>query len=91
VNPQHLELGKLALTHGKHVLCEKPLTMNVKQTRELVEFAESKKLFLMEAIWSRFFPAYQRLQQEIAKGTIGEVLQVYVTFGVQISDVDRVK
>jgi dihydrodiol dehydrogenase / D-xylose 1-dehydrogenase (NADP) len=59
--------------------------------KELIELAESKKLFLMEAIWSRFFPSYKRIRDEIEKGTVGELLQVYVTFGVKISDVDRVK
>jgi len=91
LNPFHLSHAKLALDHGKHVLCEKPLCINVKEVRELIEYAEKKKLFLMEAIWSRFFPAYQKLREEINNGSIGDVLQVFVTFGVVISEVDRLK
>jgi dihydrodiol dehydrogenase / D-xylose 1-dehydrogenase (NADP) len=91
INPQHLKLGKMALTYGKHVLCEKPLCMNVKEAKELIKFAEEKHLFLMEAIWSRFFPAYQFLQEQIENGTVGEIKQVLVTFGVPISEVDRLK
>ena len=48
INPQHLSLAKLALDAGKPVLCEKPLCMNVKEAKELIAFAQSKNLFLME-------------------------------------------
>ncbi len=53
INPTHLPLAKLYLDHGKHVLCEKPLAMNVKQVDEMLEYAMTKNLFLMEAMWSR--------------------------------------
>jgi hypothetical protein len=43
-----LRIGKLAFDSGKHILCEKPLCMNVKETLELVEYGRKKKLFLME-------------------------------------------
>ncbi|ODM96051.1 Trans-1,2-dihydrobenzene-1,2-diol dehydrogenase [Orchesella cincta] len=91
VNPQHLPLVKLSLNAGKHVLCEKPLGMNVKETKEMLELAQSKKLFLMEAIWSRFFPVYQELKKRVDSGSLGEVLQVVVQFGVLISEIDRLK
>lgn len=91
MNPQHFETAKLMLEHGKHVLCEKPLTMNLKQTTELIEFAKSKNLFLMEAVWSRFFPVYDAIQKEISSGNIGEILQVIVPFGFNLEDVERLK
>jgi len=91
INTQHLSLVKLALNNGKHVLCEKPLGMNVKETKEMIELAKSKNLFLMEAIWSRFFPVYQELRKRLNDGSLGEVLQVVVTFGERICDVDRLK
>jgi len=81
----------MMLNAGKHVLCEKPLTMNLKQTKELIEYAKSKKRFLMEAIWSRCFPAYETLRGEIAKKSIGEIKQVIVPFGFKIPDVQRLK
>jgi len=59
INTVHLPLAKLYLNAGKAVLCEKPLCMNLKETQELVELARSKKLFLMEAVWSRCLPAYK--------------------------------
>lgn len=50
INPQHKDLCKLAIAHGKGVLCEKPLCINVKQTKELIDIAREKKVFLMEVI-----------------------------------------
>ncbi|KAF2879363.1 hypothetical protein ILUMI_26810 [Ignelater luminosus] len=90
LNPQHLPVAKLLLDHGKHVLCEKPLTINKKETKELIEYAKQKKLFLMEAIWSRCFPVYDELRKIIEAGTIGDVLQVTVDFGFPLDHVDRV-
>lgn len=63
--------------------------MNVKETKEMLELAKAKNLFLMEAIWTRFFPVYQELRKRIDNGSLGEILQVLVTFGEKISGVDR--
>ena len=48
IHPQHAPHCKLALSHGKHVLCEKPLAMNLKQTKEVFKLAKTKGLFVME-------------------------------------------
>lgn len=77
------------LDHGKHVLCEKPLCMNEKQVKTLVRHAEEKKLFLMEALWSRFFPSYQHLREQIESGSIGKVVEVKAFFGFKLDQVDR--
>ena len=81
IHPRHLALARIYLEAGKNVLCEKPLCMNLKETVELVELARRKKVFLMEAIWSRCIPSYQALRQELAAGTVGDVKQVICTFG----------
>lgn len=91
LNPQHYEVAMLMLEHGKHVLCEKPFTMNEKQTRKVIDLARSKNLFVMEAIWSRFFPVYQEVRQLLDSGAIGEVKYVSAEFGAPISEVARVK
>ena len=91
INTLHLDVGKLMLSNGKHVLCEKPLTVNLKQAKELINLAKEKQLFLMEAVWSRCFPAYEAVKRELEAATLGEVLQVIVSFGVVIADIDRVK
>lgn len=82
INPDHYPLAKLCLENGKHVLCEKALCLNYKQAESLVKLARSKNLFFMEAIWSRFFPAYYVLEKEIASGKLGEVKYVEANFGL---------
>lgn len=90
LNPSHYEQATMLLERGKHVLCEKPMCMNTKQTRALVQLARDKGLFLMEGYWSRFFPIYERLRQEIASGSLGQVIQVNATFVIKIDNVSRV-
>ncbi|CAG0917648.1 unnamed protein product [Notodromas monacha] len=89
INPMHFPLAKLMIESKKNVLCEKPMCMNYKETEELIALARQHNVFLMEAIWSRFNPAYLKLKQEIEKGTIGEVLSVYSTLGMPIANVPR--
>jgi len=61
-------VGKAALDHGKHVLCEKPLCLNAKDTKELVEYARKKKLFFMEVrIRKRFIYICQQIHTYISK------------------------
>ena len=58
-NSMHYENCKMCLMMGKHVLCEKPFTINVRQAEELYKLAEEKGLFVMEALWTRFLPLYE--------------------------------
>ena len=48
IHPQHVHLAKLALNNGKHVLCEKPMTMNSLEAEEILTLAKEKGLFFME-------------------------------------------
>ncbi len=77
----HRENALLALKAGKPVLCEKPMTVCEAHTRELVETARREKVYLMEAMWSRFFPLMERIRQLIAAGEIGEVRMAEADFG----------
>jgi predicted dehydrogenase len=70
-----------ALRAGKHVLCEKPLALNARQAGRMAEEARSRGLFLMEAIWSRFLPAYRILVDLVGERRIGEPLLVEADFG----------
>nr|BAH72457.1 ACYPI004067 [Acyrthosiphon pisum] len=74
----------------KPVLCEKPFCINAKQLDELIKLSNAKKLFLMEAMWSRFTPAYQKVIEVLQNGTIGTVLHVQVNFGRQMSNIERI-
>ncbi|KAG7172259.1 Trans-1-2-dihydrobenzene-1-2-diol dehydrogenase-like [Homarus americanus] len=89
IQTQHLPVASLMIQAGKHVLCEKPLCMNVKEVKQLIQLAKEKKVFLMEAVWSRFFPVYQELTRRIQSGEIGDVVQVICSFGKSIEDVTR--
>lgn len=89
IHPFHLPVAKLMINAGKHVLCEKPLCMNVKETKELVVLARQKKVFLMEAVWSRFFPVYKEMMKRINAGEIGEVVQVFCSFGHPLENIQR--
>lgn len=76
----HRDNALEALDAGKHVLCEKPMTTNLKHTSELIAKAKRCGLFLMEATWMRFFPAMVELRDMIARGDIGEVRWVRANF-----------
>ncbi|HEY6976035.1 MAG TPA: Gfo/Idh/MocA family oxidoreductase [Chitinophagaceae bacterium] len=77
----HYEHTTLCLQHNKAVLCEKAFAVNVKQAKEMITLAREKKVFLMEALWTKFLPHYNKMQQMIRDGMIGEVKSVLVNFG----------
>jgi predicted dehydrogenase len=80
-HPQHAGNALMALHAGKGVLCEKPFTMNLREAEQVVVLARSKKLFLMEAMWTRFMPALAEVRRIVASGEIGAVHQVVADFG----------
>lgn len=61
IHPSHFSIGKLMLENGKHLLIEKPLTMNLKQTKALIEIARREKRFLMEVYCNVFAQLLQKL------------------------------
>jgi predicted dehydrogenase len=80
-HPFHAENVTLCLESGKHVLCEKPMTVNAAQAERLVELAQDKELFLMEGMWTRFFPLMERVRNLISSGAIGEPRVLHADFG----------
>lgn len=77
----HKEHVLIALKHDKHVLCEKPFTINEKDAQELFDFAREKKLFLGEAFWTRFNPIFQSLKDIQDQQLIGEFKSVIANIG----------
>lgn len=77
----HRQDALLCLEAGRAVLCEKPFAINEREAREMVAAARRKKVFLMEAMWTRFLPAMVRLRDLLAAGTIGQVRMVAADFG----------
>ena len=77
----HHEHTLLCLNHQKAVLCEKAFALNLRQVKEMVAVARDRKVFLMEALWSKFLPQYQKVQELIAAGELGEIKSILVNFG----------
>jgi predicted dehydrogenase len=76
----HLEFAGRALRAGKPVICEKPLTPSHASSRELVELARARNVFLMEALWTRFLPVYARVEEWLRSDAIGAVKSIHSAF-----------
>ena len=86
-HPCHAANAELCLNAGKAVLCEKPFTVNAAEAERVVGLARDKGLFLMEGMWTRFFPLMEKVRRLISEGAIGEVRMLNVDFGFR-TDVD---
>ena len=86
-HPQHYAVARASLTAGKAVLCEKPVTLNARQARDLIDTAAAHGVLFAEAMWMRTNPVVRALFDDLAKGTIGEPLQVIADFGFQSADI----
>jgi predicted dehydrogenase len=80
----HIENALLCLKAGKPVLCEKPLTVNAAETQQLIETARAHKVFLMEALWTRYLPIYQPIREWLEAKAIGDLRLLVSNFGINI-------
>ncbi|KAM0344454.1 hypothetical protein ACHAPU_007426 [Fusarium lateritium] len=72
-----------AIAHGKNILCEKAFTLNVKEAREVFEAAREKGVFIMKAMWTRFFPLVKTLQKLLhEEKVVGDVVRVFADFAM---------
>ena len=78
---QHYEVARPLIEAGKHVLVEKAFTITGDEAEALVELAAERGVFLMEALWTRFLPVYQRALDVVASGELGEVRWVQADLG----------
>jgi len=81
VNTAHFSITKRALQKGKHVLVEKPFMMNLNQTNQILALAKQKNLFVMEGMWTRFLPIYQKLMDVLKSGELGQIQAVQASLG----------
>lgn len=79
-HPSHAEWAIKAAKAGKHILCEKPLTMNVRETKRVLEVVRRHKVFLYEAFAYRPHPQTVKLLELIRRGAIGEVRMIQASF-----------
>ncbi|MBF6625659.1 Gfo/Idh/MocA family oxidoreductase [Aerococcaceae bacterium zg-BR9] len=85
----HYEHAKLALENGKHVLCEKTVTLNATQFKKLTAIAFERHLTFVEAIWTRFMPMHQQLKMLLDDGVIGEPQILYGNLSYYLEHVER--
>lgn len=78
-HPMHVDKALLAIEAGKHVLVEKPFTINAAQVRAIRDAARANGVFAMEAMWTRFLPSMQRIREIVAAGQIGQVRTLEAT------------
>ena len=76
----HYENVKMCFEHGKNVLCEKTITLNSKQLRELIAIAKDRNLFFMEAMWMKCLPFFRKAHEWYKDGKIGEIKAIKADF-----------
>ena len=86
----HFKHAKMSLQAGKHVLCEKAFTVNADQARELFALAKEKKLLITEAIWTRYMPSREIINDVIKSGVIGEVSSLTANLGYALQGIERI-
>ncbi|MCD0471765.1 Gfo/Idh/MocA family protein [Flavobacterium sp. JAS] len=76
----HAELSIKALENGKHVLCEKPMTLSYLDAVRMIEASRKHNKFFMEAFWTRFIPTVQEVLEQVNQGIIGDVKYIKADF-----------
>ena len=84
IHTMHFELMKLCILHKKAVLCEKPFTLNAKETDEIIHLAREYQVFVMEAMWTKFLPTTNKVKEWLQSGRIGEIKNIRADFGFRI-------
>lgn len=82
-NNFHLKNASDALNCQKAVLCEKPITVNPKECKQLIKVAKSSDTYLMEAIWTYFLPPILTAKKWVKEGRIGRVQEIKAAFGIK--------
>lgn len=86
----HYAHTKLALEHDKPCLVEKAFMANARETREILELAHSRGIFITEAIWTRYQPARQMVQNLIDQGAIGRPRQMSASLSYPMEHKERI-
>ena len=89
LHPHHYEHARLCIEFGKPVLCEKPFTVNADELKRLLAFAKEKKVFITEAIWTRYMPMRKVIDDYIASGIIGKPVTLTANLGYNVAHLER--
>ncbi len=80
---------KLCIEHGRNVLCEKAFTYNAAQAEEIADLAADKNVYVAEAIWTRYMPSRQMINEILESGVIGEIKTMTCNLSYPISKIER--
>lgn len=86
----HFDNAKMCILKGKPVLCEKSFTVNAKQAEELLALAKEKKVFITEAIWTRYMPFSKQIKDLVDSGIIGRPYILTANLGYNIKHIERI-
>ena len=90
-NETHFSFCKLCLENHKPVLCEKPITGNVKELKELIRISKETNTFLKEAMWTWFNPVANKVKKWIKEEKIGKIISVDCIFNMPIFGYNKAK
>lgn len=83
---QHATLAIAAMEHGKHVLCEKPMGVNLDEVKKMIAAAQRNNVFLMEALWTRFNPSIRKIKELVDDKKIGDIGYLQADFAFYALD-----
>ena len=86
----HFDNMKLCIRHKKPVLCEKSFTVNAREAEQIREYAEQEQVFVAEAIWTRYMPSRNMIQEIIDSGIIGDISVLTANRSYPISHKERI-
>ena len=86
----HAQHMKLCIEHGKNVLCEKAFTLNATQAREVAALAKEMGVYVAEAIWTRYMPSRQLINEALASGVIGNVSTLTCNLSYPVTYKERI-
>jgi predicted dehydrogenase len=81
----HAANSQLCLKSGKHVLCEKPFTINAREAEDVIRLSRARSLFVMEAMWTRFLPASRHVVDLLQERALGDILLLAADFGMRFT------
>jgi len=88
---EHYANAKLCIEYKKPILCEKAFTANAKQAKEILALAKQEKVFITEAIWTRYMPMVDMIKEVLDKGVIGEPKVLTANLSYSLGDIKRLQ
>lgn len=86
----HYEHMKMCIEHNKPVLCEKAFTMTADEARRILDFAHERKVFVAEAIWTRYMPSRKLIDDLLASEPVGKISMATCNLCYDIDHVERI-